>query len=454
VFRLDAGEERSKYCDGMTRRSFVQLGVAGMASVALSDVLQAREESVRLGVERKDTSVILIWLDGGPSHLDMYDMKPEAPSEYRSIWRPIKTNVPGTEINELFPRQAKVADKFSIIRSLHHDTPDHFSAAHWMVTGHPGERGLNKPGRNPSVGSIVSKTLGPRRQGMPAYASVPIAYTFGMRPGYFAANYLGVQYNPFETDGDPNHPDFKVRNLNLLPDMTLQRLEDRRSLLTRLDDFRRRVDASGALDSVSSFQRQAYELVAGPAARRAFDIGSESPKVRDRYGRNNSGQSALLARRLVEAGSTFVTVLFPAWDHHSYLESQMTNKLPRVDAALSALLEDLEDRGLREKVLVVVCGEFGRTPQISVHAKGQPPGRNHWPGAMFCLLSGGGVQGGRVLGATDSRGAYPTERPLRPGDLHATIYDVLGVDPSLSFLNRSGRPIPIVESGEVIHELF
>jgi len=454
VFRLDAGNERSKYCDGMTRRSFVQLGVAGMATAALSDVLQARDESVRLGLERKDTSVILIWLDGGPSHLDMYDMKPDAPSEYRSIWRPIKTNVPGIEFSEMFPKQARVADKFSIVRSLHHDTPDHFSAAHWMVTGHAGERGLNKPGRNPSVGSIVSKTLGPRRQGMPAYASVPIASSIGLRPGYFAGNYLGVQYNPFETDGDPNLADFKVRNLNLLPDMTLQRLEDRRGLLTRLDDFRRRIDASGALESASSFQRQAYELVSGSTARRAFDIGSESPKVRDRYGRSSWGQSALLARRLVEAGSTFVTVHFPAWDHHSYLESQMTNQLPRVDAAVSALLEDLENRGLREKVLVVVCGEFGRTPQISVHTKGQPPGRNHWPGAMFCLLGGGGVQGGQVVGATDSRGAYATERPLRPGDLHATIYHVLGVDPSISFLDRAGRPVPIVESGEVIRELF
>jgi hypothetical protein len=438
----------------MTRRTFVQLGVAGMASVPLASVLQARDESVRLGREKKDTSIILIWLDGGPSHLDMYDMKPDGPSEFRSLWRPIRTNVPGIEFSEMFPKQARVADKFSIVRSLHHDTPDHFSAAHWMVTGHAGERGLNKPGRNPSIGSIVAKTLGPRRQGMPAYASVPIAASIGLRPGYFAGNYLGVQYNPFETDGDPNQADFKVRNLNLLPDMTLERLEDRRGLLRRFDDLQRRADASGGLDSANRFQRQAFELVSGPLARRAFDINSESPKVRDLYGRNNWGQSALLARRLVEAGSTFVTVHFPAWDHHTYLEDQMRSHLPRVDGAVSALLEDIEDRGLREKVLVAVCGEFGRTPRISAGPDGTPPGRDHWPGAMFCLLGGGGVQGGRVIGATDARGEHPTERPLRPGDLHATFYDVLGVDPSLSFLNRSGRPIPIVESGDVIHELF
>jgi hypothetical protein len=438
----------------MTRRSFVQLGVAGMASVALSDVLRAKAASAASGQEWKDTSVILIWLDGGPSHMDLYDMKPEAPAEYRGIWRPIKTNVPGMEISELFPRQAKVADKFSIIRSLYHNTGDHFTAAHFMLTGRDGANGSDTSGKYPSIGSMLTRVLGPRREGMPAYVAVPYAASIGLNPGYFGANYLGAAHNPFQTGGDPNGKDFSVQNINLASGLTVDRLEDRRALLARFDQIEREVDASGAFDSLDQFQRAAYQLVCGPAARKAFDIGSEDPSTRDRYGRQTWGQSTLLARRLVEAGATFVTVHFGGWDHHWNLESGMNSHLPQVDAAVASLFEDLEARGLREKVLVMICGEFSRTPRMNNGGNGQgTPGRDHWGEAMFCVMGGGGVHGGQIVGATDPKGELPVERPIRPGDIHATIFHVLGVDPSVSFLDHTGRPLPAVQHGEVIREL-
>jgi hypothetical protein len=453
MFRIESGRT-SAYCDGITRRSFVQLGVAGMASVGLADVLRAKEASVALGHSKKDTSVILLWLDGGPSHLDLYDLKPDAPDDYRFVFRPIKTNVPGFEISELFPRQAKVADKFSIVRSLHHDDGDHYAGGHYMLTGRGGASGGSMAGKYPSIGSIVTKVLGPRRPGMPAYVAVPYASSIGLRPGYFAANYLGVQHNPFETDGDPNSKDFSVRNVSIPGGLSIDRLDDRRGLLGEIDRVRRDADTSGALDALDRFQRQAYELVTGPAARQAFDISSEDPQLRDRYGRHTWGQSTLLARRLVEAGATFVTVHFGGWDHHWNLEPGMKGYLPMVDAAMASLLEDLDERGLWDQVLVVLCGEFSRTPRVNNGHNGMgTPGRDHWGNAMFCVLGGGGVRGGMIVGSTDARGEQPKDRPVTPADIHTTIYHVLGIDPHVSFLNHAGRPIPAVDQGQVIHEL-
>jgi hypothetical protein len=459
MFRIDAGAT-GRYCDGMSRRSFVQLGVAGMASVALPTVLRAKEASAARGTSKKDTSVILLWLDGGPSHMDLYDLKPNAPSEYRGIWMPIRTNVPGIEIGELFPKQAKCADKFSIVRSLHHDSGDHFTGGHYMLTSRGGANGLDTTGKYPSIGSIVAKACGPRRDGMPAYVGVPYAMSIGLRPGYFGANYLGLEHNPFETESDPNSPNFQVNNLNLASGLTVDRLEDRRGLLNQLDSLRRGIDASGTLDAIDRFDQAAYDLVAGSAARKAFDIGSEDPRVRDRYGRHPWGQSTLLARRLVEAGCTFVTVHFGGWDHHWDLQRGMETYLPIVDTAVSALFEDLASRGLNERVAVVLCGEFSRTPRMNDGGNGGPPlskgtpGRDHWGNAMFCLMGGGGIQGGRIVGSTTAKGESPKDRPLRPCDIHATIYHVLGIDPTISFLNHAGRPVPAIDQGEVIHELI
>ncbi len=459
MLRIEAGNSR-KYCDGMSRRSFVQLGVAGMAAAGLPAILRAKAASAASGQPRKDTSVILLWLDGGPGHMDTYDMKPEAPAEYRGLWNPIRTNVPGMEITELFPRQAKVADKFSIVRSLHHDTGDHFTGGHYMLTSRGGASGADTTGKSPSIGSIVTKTLGPRRPGMPAHVAVPYAASIGLRPGYFGANYLGLAHNPFETNGDPNAANFKVDNIQLAGALTVDRLEDRHGLLRRFDRLRRDVDRSGTMDTMDRFDRSAFELVTGDSARKAFDISSEEPSIRDLYGRTSWGQSTLLARRLVEAGSTFVTVHMGGWDHHWDLKAGMQNYLPQVDMLVSGLFTDLAQRGRLDQTLVILCGEFSRTPRMNNGGNGGPagsmgtPGRDHWGNAMFCLLGGGGIQGGRIVGSTNRLGEAPKDRPLEPCDIHATIYHTLGIDPHQNFLNHSGRPVPAIDRGEVIAELL
>lgn len=282
----------------------------------------------------------------------------------------------------------------------------------------------------------------------------------GLRPGYFGGNYLGARTNPFETDGDPNAANFQVRNLLLTDGMPLGRFDDRNDLRTQLDHLTRRVDSSGFIDSMDRFQNEAFSLVSSGAARKAFDIESENASLRDRYGRNSFGQSTLLARRLVEAGSTFVTVHSGGWDHHWDLQKGMETRLPEVDMAVSSLLEDLSSRGMLEKVMVVLCGEFSRTPRMNNGGNGGPPlskgtpGRDHWGNAMFALVAGGGIKGGRIVGSTDSKGERPHDRPVTPFDLHATIYHVLGVDPSTHFLDHSGRPVAAIDSGSVISELF
>ena len=461
MFRIDAGSH-GPYCDRHSRRSFLELGMAGMASLALPDILRAKESSHAAGRSAKDTAVILIWLDGGPSHLDTYDMKPKAPADYRGFWRPISTNVPGIEISELLPRQAKVADKFSVIRSLHHGTGNHWTAAHFMLTGRGGPTGLDTPARYPSVGAVASKVCGPRRPGIPAYASIPHAMTVGLHPGYFGGHYLGVQHNPFECGlyNFPDRPNFKVGALNLLDGISIERLENRRNLSVHLDHLRREADKTGAVESMDRFQRQALDLITSPTARNAFDIAAEPAAVRDRYGRNGFGQSVLLARRLVEAGSTFVTVQSDQWDHHWDLKPLIEKFLPPFDMGVSALFEDLAQRGLLERTLVIACGEFGRTPKLNDGGNGGPPltmgspGRDHWGGAMSCLIGGGGVKGGRIVGSTDARGEFPASAAYEPCDLHTTIYHVLGIDPATVFHDRLNRPIPAVDHGRLIAELF
>ncbi len=449
MFRIDAGRT-PRYCDGLSRRSFLQLGVAGMASVGLGDVLRARAASSA----RKDTAVILVWLDGGPSHLDLYDLKPDAPAEYRGFWKPIPTNVPGIQITEMFPKQARVADKFSIVRSLHHDTGDHFAGGHWMLTGRGGRvSGANQEIEYPSIGSIVTKMRGANRPGMPGYVAIPYAMSIGLRPGYFGAHYLGIPYNPFETVADANQPNFQVNNLQLPGGLTLDKLENRRTLLASFDQVRRTVDQTGTLDAMDRFQREAYELVTGPVARQAFNINAEDPRLRDRYGRTSWGQSTLLARRLVEAGATFVTVHLGGWDHHWDLKPGMESYLPQVDAAMATLFTDLSERGLLDRTLVVLCGEFSRTPRMNNGMGQGKPGRDHWGNSMFCLLGGGGVKGGVVVGSTDKLGTAPKDRALMPPDIHATIYHVLGIDPTTQFLDRTGRPIAAADTAQPIAEL-
>jgi hypothetical protein len=446
----------------MSRRSFVQIGAAGIASLGLADIDRARALGATSahGGGGKNTSIILIWLDGGPSHLDMYDMKPDAPSEYRGIWSPIKTNAPGIEITEMYPLQAQCADKFSIIRSIHHDNGDHFTGGHWMLTGHGGVSGADTAGRSPFVGAIATKVTGARKPGLLPHVAIPYAMSIGLRPGYFGGNYLGDEFNPFETGGDPNASNFKVQNLALPKDLTIDRLEDRRGLLKHFDQLKRTVDESGALNATDRFQQKAYDLVVGGEVAAAFDLTREDDKTRDRYGRTPWGQSALLARRLVAAGCTFVTVHLGGWDHHWDIQKGYDRYLPQVDSLVSALFEDLSARGLLDQVMVMLCGEFGRTPKMNDGGNGGPalsmgqPGRDHWGNAMSVLIGGGGVKGGRVVGSTDRRGERPKDRPLLPGDLHATMFHVLGVDPRLMITDRVGRPVPAIAEGNVIGELF
>ena len=458
MLRLDLGSP-SRYCDGVSRRSFLQVGVAGMAAVGLPQIFQAKAKAAQAGVSR-NTSVILIWLDGGPGHMDMYDMKPDAPAEYRGIWRPIRTKVPGFDVTELYPKQARVTDKFSVVRSLHHDTGDHFAGGHRMLTTKDmGVSGANNPQKFPGIGAIVSRELGPRVPGMPAYVAAPHAASIGLVPGYFGGHMIGAQYDPFVT-GDPNVPNFQVQNLNLAAGLTVEKLEDRKTLLKEFDKNRKHLDTHPTAKALDRYGHEAYEFVTGPAAREAFAIGKEDPRLRDRYGRNNWGQSTLLARRLVEAGSTFVTVHFGGWDHHWDLKKGYENYLPQVDAAVATLFEDLSERGLLEKTLVVLCGEFGRTPKMNDGGNGGAPmsqgtpGRDHWGNAMFCLLGGGGVKGGQVVGSTDRLGQRPHTRAVTPANIHATIYEVLGIDPRLQLLDPSGRPVNVLDDPEPIPELL
>jgi uncharacterized protein (DUF1501 family) len=460
MFRLDLGSTH-RYCDGMNRRSFLQLGVAGMAAVGLPHILRAREESAAAAGSPKNTSVILLWLDGGPSHMDLYDMKPDAPAEYRGIWKPIHTKVPGFDITEMFPKQAKLTDKFSVVRSLHHDTGDHFAGGHRMLTTKDmGVGGANPEQKFPGLGAIVAREVGARRPGLPAYVAVPYASSIGLVPGYFGGHMLGRQYNPFPTGGDPNAPGFTVPNLNLAQGLTLDRLEDRRTLARHFDTARRSLDGLAETKAMDRFAREAFAFVSGPAARKAFDIDKEDPKLRDQYGRHSWGQSTLLARRLVEAGATFVTVLFAGWDHHWDLKAGMENYLPLVDSAVAALFRDLDERGLLETTLVVLCGEFSRTPKMNDGGNGGKPmsmgtpGRDHWGDAMFCLLGGGGVKGGQVVGSTDRLGTRPHTRPVTPANVHATIYQVLGLDPKLQLLDPSGRPVSALDDPTPVAELL
>lgn len=457
MFRLDLGRSPQQYCDGMSRRSFLQVGVAGMASVGLPNLLQAKEQSEK----KKDTSVILIWLDGGPGHMDMYDMKPEAPAEYRGLWKPIRTNVPGIQITELYPKQAQVADKFSIVRSLHHNTGDHFAAGHRMLTAKDmGVSGANTPQKFPGIGSIVAREVGPRHKGMPAYVAVPYAASIGLVPGYFGANFIGAAYNPFQPGGDPNAPNYVVPNLNLAQGLTMEKLEDRRTLVRSFDKTQRHLDDTATAQAMDRFGVEAYEFLTGPAARKAFNIDAESPRTRDMYGRHNWGQSTLLARRLVEAGATFVTVHLGGWDHHWDLKASYERLLPIVDSAVSALFIDLAQRGLLDKTLVMLCGEFGRTPKMNDGGNGGAPGsmgtpgRDHWGEAMFCLMGGGGVKGGQLVGETDRLGVRPKSRPLTPSNIHATVYHVLGIDPKLQLLDPTGRPTPVLDDPTPIAELL
>ncbi|MFO0956125.1 MAG: DUF1501 domain-containing protein [Isosphaeraceae bacterium] len=431
-------------CEGMTRRTLLRAGALGMFGVGLPGWLRAKEEATRAGqAGPADLSVILVWLDGGPPQHETYDPKPDAPVEYRGPLMPIETAVPGIRVSEMLPYHARMMDRMSLIRSMHHNNGDHFAAAHWMLTGYLGSNAANLAPQYPSAGSIIAKLKGARKSGMPAYVGLPNTHSVGLAPGYHGAAYLGVAYNPFSADGDPNNDAYKVPNLDLPGGMSVNRLDGRRGLLSTFDQARRDADASGLMDGLDRFGQQAYDMISGPAARAAFDLKSEDPRLRDRYGRHQWGQSALLARRLVESGVRFVTLTFGGWDWHSSLERLSRTVLPVLDNAVGSLVDDLETRGLLDSTAVIVMGEFGRTPRINtggVPGSDPIPGRDHWGEVMSVLVAGGGFAQGKVIGSSNSRGEFPRDNPIKPQDFLATLYRRLGLDADTTFINRPAGP--------------
>jgi hypothetical protein len=429
-------------CDGVSRRGFLRVGFLGLAGLTLADHLRLQARAAAEGATIPDTAVILVWLGGGPSHIDMYDLKPDAPAEFRGEFRPTQTNQPGTHVSEHLPRHARLMDRLSVVRSVTHTNAGHGMGTHWMMTGYVPTIEIND-NLNPSCGAVVARLRGANAPQLPAYVCLPNP------PPSANAAYLGVAYNPFSPGADPSSPGFQVRDLRLVPQVDLDRFRNRRELLGGLDNLRRDLDTQGTTDGYDHFYRDAFEIVTGERCRAAFDIHREGPRVRDRYGRDSWGQSALLARRLVEAGVTFVTVNLGGWDtHNNNFQGLRANLLPRYDRALSALVEDLHQRGLERRVLVVSYGEFGRTPRVNPTA-----GRDHWPGAMSVVFAGGGLRMGQVIGATDSRAEYPTARAVGPQDVLATMYHVLGIDYRHEFYDAAQRPVPVLNEGRPIPEL-
>ncbi|HXD87300.1 MAG TPA: DUF1501 domain-containing protein [Urbifossiella sp.] len=424
-----------------SRRSFLQVGALAVGGLTLPNLLRLR--AAQPAAAKRKKSVILIWQAGGPSHIDMYDLKPNAPAEVRGEFKPISTNVPGIQIGEHLPNQAKLFDKLSVVRSAFHTNAGHGMGSQWMQTGYQATIEVND-NIYPSTGSVVAKMNGPNDPGLPAYVNLPRQVSFGK------AAYLGASYNPFSPDSNPNDANFQVRNLKLPGRVNADRLERRKQLIHDLDTIRRDIDTKGDLDGLDTFYRDGLEMVTNAKAQNAFDVNKEPVRLRDRYGRNDLGQSCLLARRLVEAGVTFVTLQAGGgWDTHGNNFTELKRRLlPQFDLAVAALVDDLHDRGLSDDVLVMGMGEFGRTPKINKDA-----GRDHWPGAMSVLYAGGGLKMGQMIGTTNALAEYPTSKPYTPGCVLATMYHALGIDHKHAFYDHAQRPLPILSEGEPIREL-
>jgi hypothetical protein len=432
------------------RRSFLKVASLGLGGLTLPGVLRARAAAPERAPS--DTAVILIFLSGGPSQLDTFDPKPDAPEEVRGPFASIPTALPGVRVTELFPQTARLMDRMSLLRSLHHTTGSHHEGYHWMMTGANLEGGRLGVNQRPAVGAVAARFRGPNRAGMPAYVGMPRV------TGYGGPAYLGIGYGPFEVP-DPNAPKFHIPNLRMPAGVDAGKLADRKELLRSFDTMKRDLDTRGSALALDGVQREAFDLVLGPTAREAFDIEKEGTRLRDRYGRTRIGQCCLMARRLVEAGVTFVVYEdfeTAEWDLHGPagndpfgVKRGTTLKGGQLDRALSALVEDLEDRGLLDRTLVVAVGEFGRTPKINGGG-----GRDHYPFVFSALLAGGGLRHGQVIGASTAKAEYPRERPLTPGDLLATVYHVLGIDPKTAPPDATGRPIPLLSEGEALRELI
>jgi hypothetical protein len=437
-------------CAGFARRDFLQLGMGAIGGLSFTQIQQLRAETAKARglVSADQVNCIFVWLDGGPSHYETFDPKPEAPAEIRGEFKSIKTSVPGVHFSEVMPNLAKTAHKLTIVRSICHKDPNHGGGNHYLMTGAPTPVPVGCGAFvsfHPSFGSVTSWTRGVRG-GLPAYMSLPNVSRSG------GPNFLGAQHAPFVIGGNPSSKGFRVRDVAIPQSIAEGRAQSRQQLRTSLDTMER-ISAKVADDPTvgfDTFYHQGLELVTSPRAQAAFDIEKEPQKVRDAYGMNDFGQRLLLARRLVEVGVSFVVAYYGGWDHHRGIFKTMKDEAgPKMDQGIAALINDLDERGLLDTTLVICLGEFGRTPKVN-----KDSGRDHWPGAMSVLMAGAGVPRGQIVGATDPKGYYAAENIYSPEDFATSLYTKLGINPHQLLTTNTGRPVQLVNGGRVIKELF
>jgi hypothetical protein len=440
----------SHNCAGMPRRDFLQVGVGGLGLAGLLRARALGATGAARGGTRPGSKVncIMIWLDGGPSHYETFDPKPDAPAEIRGSLGTIPTAVTGLRFSEAVPRLARAADKFTVIRSICHRDPNHGGGNHYMMTGAktpvPVACGASVT-FHPSFGSVVSHHRG-LRDGLPAYVSLPRVSRSG------GPNFLGGKHAPFVIGGNPQDKAFQVRDVVLPAGISEGRASSRRELRASLDRMRRHHDklAEDPAVTFDQYYEQGVDLVLSPRAQAAFDLSREDAAVRDAYGRNDFGQRLLLARRLVEVGVSWLTVYFGGWDHHTKLfDAYKGEQVGKMDQGVAALIGDLNARGLLDDTLVLLLGEFGRTPKVNKDA-----GRDHWPHAMSVLMAGAGIPRGQVVGATDAKGYHAADNIYRPEDFAASVYTKMGIDPAQILHTNTGRPVQLVNNGRLIKELF
>ncbi len=430
-------------CSGVSRRDMLRVGALAPLGLSLAQVLQLHAAQRQDGqvTSARAKSVVLVYLGGGISHHDTFDLKPEAPEEIRGKYQPIASNVPGTKVSEKLPLLAQCMDRLALVRSGAHKNDHHETATNWVLSGRFG----SAFGDWPAMGAVVAHETG-FSGGLPPYVAIPRNPSFTWELGRSA--FLGGRYESFKA-GDPNVAVYTVRDLTPSKALSREGAPRRQSLLAALDTLSRQIDGNDQLQTYDEFQRRAAEMILSRDAQAAFNIDAEEPKLRDRYGRTTFGQGCLLARRLVEGGVRFITINYGGWDHHAKIFEGLDKKLPELDQGLSSFLNDMHDRGLLDETLVAVFGEFGRTPIINKDA-----GRDHWGPAGSLLFAGAGVQGGQVIGATDREGGQVISRPVRPADVACTIYQSLGIDPDKQLHTPDGRPVAILDEGEFIGELF
>ncbi len=426
-----------------SRREFLHVGFAGGIGLTLADFLRVKQAQADIkqyaSVEGPAKSVIFIYLPGGCAHQETWDPKPFSPIEYRGPLKPINTNVDGVQISELLPKTAKVADKLAICRSMTHGEAAHERGTHNMFTGYRPSPALSFP----SMGSVVTHEFGPRNS-MPQYVCIP------NQPNEFAGTgYLSSSFAPFSLGSDPASSSFTVRDLKLPGGVDDSRFTRRRKILDAVNDHFVSKESADSLDAVDSFYQRAYNMVSAPAAREAFDLNKETAQMRDAYGRNQAGARMLMARRLCEAGSRFVTLTYGGWDMHTGIENAMKGQLPSFDQAFSALITDLDQRGMLSETLVCVASEFGRTPKINANA-----GRDHWPKVFSVVMAGGGIKGGITYGTSNATASEPENDPLTVPDWATTIYKCLGIVADKELMSPGDRPIEIVDGGKVRNELL